>query len=188
MGDHMPVHLGSMPCRCRLRGGNRICRLGYCHSQRPVCRRNTSSGHHHGSSCLFVWLRRAAFYVSNRAHHADVGGRFAVRWDRPKRFFRKAYAFTGPDCARWQAPIAEILDLILMNVRTPTNARAIFNRRLALAAWGTTNSRGRREVRRAATACIVEELLDYSERLVRTQLRSMPAGSSVRRTGWMTTA
>jgi len=76
-----------------------------------------------------------------------------VRWTGRRDFSGRHTHSTGPDCARWQARSRDS-GLDSDDVRTPTEREAIFNRRLALAAWGTTNSRGRREVRRAATACI----------------------------------
>ena len=43
---------------------------------------------------VFVPGRTApAFYVSNRAHHADVGGRSQAPWGRRKRSFKRAFAF-----------------------------------------------------------------------------------------------
>jgi N-methylhydantoinase B len=71
----------------------------------------------------------------------------------------------------------EILDLILMNVRTPTEREGDLQSQIGACRVGE-----RRILEVVAKFgeqrlhALVEELLDYSERLVRTQLRSMPAG------------
>ena len=71
----------------------------------------------------------------------------------------------------------EMLDLILLNVRTPENAKAIWSRRSALAAWASSGSCSwRRSMASPKLQALIEELLDYSERLVRAELRNMPAG------------
>src|SRR5438128_9761068 len=80
MGDHMPVHLGSMPMSVRAaveklelnRGDVAILNDPFC------------GGTHLPDITLvmpvFLKKRRAtrpAFYVASRAHHADVGGMYA---------------------------------------------------------------------------------------------------------------
>jgi N-methylhydantoinase B len=82
----------------------------------------------------------------------------------------------------------EMLDLILLNVRTPRSARAILGADRRLPRGRAAHSRVGREVRRARLRALADELLDYSERLVRAELRACRPASSAPRTGWTTTA
>src|SRR5258708_30228908 len=79
MGDHMPVHLGSMPMS--VRAAVDALRLGpgdVAILNDPFC-----GGTHLPDITLVapVFLTknaaRPAFYVASRAHHADVGGTYA---------------------------------------------------------------------------------------------------------------
>ena len=75
MGDHMPVHLGAMPLSVRavmdsLRSRARRRRAG----QRSVPRRHASARYHRRPAVFVKGTRKPAFYLANRAHHADVGG------------------------------------------------------------------------------------------------------------------
>ena len=76
MGDHMPVHLGAMPLSVRARDGCVRARPGRCGDrQRSFPRRHASARHHGGRAAFSATVAsEPAFYVANRAHHADVGG------------------------------------------------------------------------------------------------------------------
>ena len=94
MGDHMPVHLGSMPMSVRAAidaGADGTGRRG--HAQRSLSRRDASARHHAGRAGLCrrksegkmssreqartpALATRPDFYVASRAHHADVGGAY----------------------------------------------------------------------------------------------------------------
>ena len=71
--------------------------------------------------CRFFWLasERPAFYVSNRAHHADVGGRFAGSMGPAEEIFQEGIRIPPVRIVRGGVVDREMLDLILLNVRTP---------------------------------------------------------------------
>src|SRR6266704_4089129 len=81
MGDHMPVHLGSMPMSVRAAMDALTLEAG----DIAILNDPYAGGTHLPdiTMVLPVFLAapsehdRPAFYVSNRAHHADVGGAFA---------------------------------------------------------------------------------------------------------------
>ena len=84
MGDHMPVHLGSMPMsvRAAIDAGPMRARR-HRDAERSVSRRNASARHHAGGAGYSSQPARADraarnpdFYVASRAHHADVGGTY----------------------------------------------------------------------------------------------------------------
>jgi N-methylhydantoinase B len=94
MGDHMPVHLGSMPMSVEAA----IAAIDFKPGDIAVLNDPFAGGTHLPDITMVLPVfssgaTRPAFYVSNRAHHADVGGRFAGSMGRQKRSFRKAFAF-----------------------------------------------------------------------------------------------
>jgi N-methylhydantoinase B len=121
---------------------------------------------------------RPAYYVSTRAHHADVGGMFAGSMGPAREIFQEGLRIPPVRIVRRGQLDREMLDLILLNVRTPAEregdlAAQIGSCRVGeqrihelLANWGEERLRA-----------VCGELLDYSERLVRAELRRMPAGA-----------
>ena len=78
MGDHMPVHLGSMPMSVQAA----VAAIQFAPGDIAILNDPYAGGTHLPdiTMVLPVYLpngERPVFYVSNRAHHADVGGRFA---------------------------------------------------------------------------------------------------------------
>ena len=78
MGDHMPVHLGSMPMSVAAA----VAAIRFSPGDIAILNDPYAGGTHLPdiTMVLPVFLpegEQPVFYVSNRAHHADVGGRFA---------------------------------------------------------------------------------------------------------------
>ena len=77
MGDDMPVHLGSMPMSVAAVLATLILHpaMSPCSTipfaAEPICPTSPWS-----RRCFFAGRTRAAFFVANRAHHADVGGMY----------------------------------------------------------------------------------------------------------------
>ena len=59
------------------------------------------------------------FYASNRAHHADVGGAFAGSMGPANEIFQEGIRIPPVRIVRGGKVDREMLDLILLNVRTP---------------------------------------------------------------------
>ena len=121
---------------------------------------------------------RPSFYVSNRAHHADVGGRFAGSMGPAEEIFQEGIRIPPVRIVRRGQLDREMLDLILMNVRTPKEREGDLESQIGACRVGErrilelAEKFGEDRLR-----VLTEELLDYSERLVRAVLRcSIPAG------------
>ena len=182
MGDHMPVHLGSMPMSVQAA----VAAIAFEPGDIAILNDPYAGGTHLPdiTMVLPVFLpgalgsKKPAFYVSNRAHHADVGGTFAGSMGPANEIYQEGIRIPPVRIVRGGKVDREMLDLILLNVRTPKErggdlesqigaCRVGEQRVLQLAAkYGETN-----------LEALVEELLDYSERLVRTELSKMPAGT-----------
>ncbi|HEV2279820.1 MAG TPA: hydantoinase B/oxoprolinase family protein [Acidobacteriaceae bacterium] len=178
MGDHMPVHLGSMPMSVEA-----AVRAVQFEPGDVVILNDPYAGGTHLpdiTMVLPVFLSDAkspAYYVSTRAHHADVGGTFAGSMGPAREIFQEGVRIPPVRIVRGGRLDREMLDLILLNVRTPAEREG------DLAAQIGSCRVGEQRVRELAAKYgeqrlreVCAELLDYSERLVRGELRRMPAG------------
>ncbi|MGA2049381.1 MAG: hydantoinase B/oxoprolinase family protein, partial [Terracidiphilus sp.] len=178
MGDHMPVHLGSMPMSVQAA----VAAIEFAPGDIAILNDPYAGGTHLPdiTMVLPVFLPdgvKPAFYVSNRAHHADVGGRFAGSMGPAEEIFQEGIRIPPVRIVRGGKLDREMLDLILLNVRTPRERDGDLQSQIGACRVGE-----RRILEVVAKFgeqrlhALIEELLDYSERLVRAQLRSMPAG------------
>src|SRR5580658_4363822 len=178
MGDHMPVHLGSMPMSVQAA----VAAINFARGDIAILNDPYAGGTHLPdiTMVLQVFLpgaKQPAFYVSNRAHHADVGGRFAGSMGPAEEIFQEGIRIPPVRIVRGGKVDREMLDLILLNVRTPKEREGDLDAQIGSCRVGE------RRVLEVATKYgetklheLIDELLDYSERLVRDQLRLMPAG------------
>ena len=109
MGDHMPVHLGSMPMSVQAA----VAAIAFAPGDIAILNDPYAGGTHLPDITMVLPVFRApgasrpAFYVSNRAHHADVGGTFAGSMGPAQRDLSGGHSHSaGADCARRQRSIA----------------------------------------------------------------------------------
>jgi N-methylhydantoinase B len=178
MGDHMPVHLGSMPMSVAAA----IAAIELAPGDIAILNDPYAGGTHlpditmvlpvflHGSSA-------PTFYVSTRAHHADVGGRFAGSMGPAEEIFQEGIRIPPVRIVRGAKLDREMLDLILLNVRTPREREGDLQAQIGACRVGEQRIQqlaDKYNSRKLQT--LIDDLLDYSERLVRAELRTMPAG------------
>lgn len=199
MGDHMPVHLGSMPMSVRaaidacapgrgdvvmlndpFQGGTHLPDITLV---APVFIEdaNASGGK---QSKQIVQLKIGAqqqkpdFYVASRAHHADIGGTFPGSMGPCRQIYQEGFRIPPVRLVRNGEIDQDILALLLNNVRTPDERRGDLGAQLAACHTGAERLRevcsryGRKRAQEAAS-----ELLDYSEEMMRAFLKSVPAGT-----------
>ncbi|RMD82277.1 MAG: hydantoinase B/oxoprolinase family protein [Candidatus Dadabacteria bacterium] len=121
--------------------------------------------------------RRPIAYVANRAHHADIGGAspgsMAICEEIHQEGFRIPPLLL---CRRWK-PIRETLELFLANTRVPSERRGDLAAQIAALETGVARMlevaqrMGRRRLVLAMRA-----LQEYSERMIRSYIRKLPAG------------
>jgi N-methylhydantoinase B len=179
MGDHMPVHLGSMPMSVQAA----VAAIDFKPGDIAILNDPYAGGTHLPdiTMVLPVFLPggvRPAFYVSNRAHHADVGGRFAGSMGPAEEIFQEGIRIPPVRIGRGGKIDREMLDLILLNVRTPKEREGDLESQIGACRVGerrileVAEKYGQQKLH-----ALIDELLDYSERLVRAELRTMPAGN-----------
>ncbi len=119
MGDDMPVHLGSMPMSVRAA----LDRLTLEPGDIAILNDPYDGGTHLPDITLvmpvFVAEKEdAAFYVANRAHHADVGGAYPGSMGLCREIFQEGIRIPPVKLVSRGAPNEGVLALILNNVRT----------------------------------------------------------------------
>ena len=178
MGDHMPVHLGSMPMSVRAA----IAAIAFAPGDIAVLNDPYAGGTHLPDITMVLPVfrpghDRPAFYVSNRAHHADVGGAFPGSMGPASEIFQEGIRIPPIRIVRGGKLDRETLDLILLNVRTPKEREGDLQSQIGACRVGEQRILQLAEkYSEPQLHALIEELLDYSERLVRAQLRTMPAG------------
>jgi N-methylhydantoinase B len=187
MGDHMPVHLGSMPMSVRAaiaagemgpgdvvmlndpyRGGTHLPDITlvapvYVSPGRPRPR-NASN--------------RPDFYVASRAHHADVGGAFPGSMGLCREIYQEGFRIPPVRIMRAGVIERDVLALLLNNVRTPEEREGDLGAQLAACHTGAERLRevcARYGIERTQRAS--RDLMEYSDELMRAFLRRVPPGT-----------
>jgi N-methylhydantoinase B len=178
MGDHMPVHLGSMPMSVQAA----IAAIDFAPGDMAILNDPYAGGTHLPDITMVLPVFVAsengpAFYVANRAHHADVGGKFAGSMGPATAIDDEGIRIAPTLIVRGGTVDRKILNWILDNVRTPEERAGDLDAQMGACRVGE-----QRMLQLAAKYGMEkltargEELLDYSERLVRAELKKMPAG------------
>jgi N-methylhydantoinase B len=194
MGDHMPVHLGSMPMsvaaavrQCALEPGDIVM------LNDPFC-----GGTHLPDITLVmpVYLscgdgtllplgggkaRRPNptpdFYVASRAHHSDVGGAYPGSMGPCREIYQEGFRIPPVKIMRGGKLVPDLLALLLNNVRTPEEREGDLGSQIAACQTGAIRLHeicSRYGIARTKRAAV--SLLDYSEELMRAFLSNIPPG------------
>ena len=179
MGDHMPVHLGSMPAS--------VAAVRRAFALRPgdIAALNDpfAGGTHLPDVTLVmpVYLRgenRPLFYVANRAHHADIGGALAGSMGPAREIYQEGLRIPPVKLYEEGRRNDGVLAVFLANVRTPAEREGDLSAQVAACRIGERRLReivGRYGV--AETQRYAGHLLEYSAEMMRGALAELPAGS-----------
>ena len=186
MGDHMPVHLGSMPMSVRAA----VEKLTLDAEDVAILNDPFCGGTHLPDITLVapVFLdgskssksklpAKPAFYVASRAHHADVGGTYAGSMGICREIYQEGIRIPPIKLIVRGKLQDDVFRLLLSNVRTPDEREGDLNAQIAACHTGAT--RLREIVQRhglARVQLVMDELQDYSEKLMRAFLTQVPNG------------
>jgi N-methylhydantoinase B len=187
MGDHMPVHLGSMPMSVRaaidqfdlepgdvamlndpFRGGTHLPDITLV---APVHVRP-------GNPRSKAKNMRPDFYVASRAHHADIGGAYPGSMGLCREIYQEGFRIPPVKIIRAGKMQSDVLALLLSNVRTPQEREGDLGAQIAACHTGARRldeicrCYGVERAKKAA-----RELLDYSEEMMRAFLDQVPSGT-----------
>ena len=178
MGDHMPVHLGSMPMS--VAAAVRSLRLE--RGDVAILNDPYAGGTHLPDITMVMpvfcgGMDEASFFVAARAHHADVGGMFAGSMGPAREIFQEGLRIPPVRLVRGGEIDRDLLQLVLLNVRTPAEREGDLAAQIGACKVG--EQRLLQLVERYGVVrlqVLGEELLNYSERLIRAELRRLPSG------------
>jgi len=194
MGDHMPVHLGSMPMSVRAAvekltlnpGDVAILNDPFCGGTHlpditlvaPVF----LNGKKAKKATKSKWPAkskpaRPAFYVASRAHHADVGGTYAGSMGICREIYQEGIRIPPIKLIADGKLQDDVFRLLLNNVRTPEEREGDLNAQIA--ACHTGAMRLLDIVERYGlprVELMLDELQEYSEKLMRAFLSKVPHG------------
>jgi N-methylhydantoinase B len=182
MGDHMPVHLGSMPRS--VEAAIRALALGP--GDIALLNDPYAGGTHLPDLTLVMPVyvehgrgaRKPFFYVANRAHHADIGGAQAGSMGLSREVFQEGLRIPPVKIFAAGKPVADVLQILLINVRTPEEREGDLTAQIASCRLG---ERRLREIvskySAAEVARYAKLLLEYSAAMTRSVLREIPDGT-----------
>ena len=188
-GDHMPVHLGSMPMAvaAALRevtispgdvvalndpyaGGTHlpdVTLVAGVFAQGAGVRRRGSVMQRH----------RPLFYVANRAHHADIGGATPGSMGMASDIYGEGLRIPPVRIMKAGAINQDVMRLVLANVRASHERRADFEAQLGSLQTGTNRLLEIIERRGAHEALeYASHLIQYSARIMRRTIAAIPDG------------
>ena len=178
MGDDMPVHLGSMPMSvAAVLDAMRLAPGDVALLNDPF-----RGGTHLPDITMVapVFLprqSRPAFYVANRAHHADVGGMYPGSMGLCREITQEGIRIPPVKLMRNGEMNLQVLAILLANVRTPKEREGDLTAQLGACRIGV--ARMLELVARFGHTRLlrgVHAMMRGSERMMRAVLASLPAG------------
>ena len=176
-GDHMPVHLGSMPLSVRAA----IERHEIGPGDMIILNDPYAGGTHLPDITIVSGVfrkRKLLFYVANRAHHSDVGGMSPGSMPLAEEIYQEGLRIPPIKLMTGGKINRDIWDMILYNVRTP------LEREGDLAAMFGANRTGERRLMEIVekygwgeVTRYMKEILNYSERMTRRAISLIPDGT-----------
>jgi N-methylhydantoinase B/oxoprolinase/acetone carboxylase alpha subunit len=176
-GEHMPVHLGSMPLSVEaaivpMEPGDMV-----------VLNDPFRGGTHLPDITLVQPVYgeggdKPVFYVANRAHHADVGGMTPGSMPLAESVFQEGIRIPPVKLVRRGEVVRDVMDLILLNVRTPVEREGDLTAQIASNRTGERRLLALAEKYGADTVTdYMHHLQDYTERMTREAIKQIPDGS-----------
>ena len=175
-GDHMPVHLGSMPMAVAAA----LDEIDFAPGDVVAVNDPFAGGTHLPDVTLVTPVnkgKRILFYVANRAHHADIGGATPGSMGLATDIYGEGIRIPPIRLVRKGTLDSDTMRLLLANVRGNVERRGDFDAQIGSLKIGATRlleiveRRGEREATEYAA-----QLIDYSARLMRHTIDSIPDG------------
>src|ERR1700722_18534144 len=176
MGDHMPVHLGSMPMSVAAA----ITAFALEPGDMVMLNDPFRGGTHLPDITLVMpaFISQSskkipAFYVASRAHHADVGGTYPGSMGPCREIYQEGLRIPPVKIMRQGKLVADVLALLLNNVRTPEERKGDLGAQIAACQTGANRLEdicARYGTVRAKKAAA--DLLIYSEEMMRALLQT----------------
>ncbi|BCS86760.1 hydantoinase B/oxoprolinase family protein [Pseudodesulfovibrio sediminis] len=180
---HIPVHLGSMPLSVKSAMETVGKTEGFAPGDMVMLNDPFKGGTHLPDITIVApvfakGMDTPAFYVANRAHHADVGGMASGSMPLSSSLFQEGLIIPPVKIIKQGTTDAGLMRLVLNNVRTPSEREGDFSAQFMANVTGV----------RRMTECIEKygletcqayagALMDYSERITRLGIAAVPDGT-----------
>jgi N-methylhydantoinase B len=178
MGDHMPVHLGSMPMSVRAA----IDAVAMGPGDVVVLNDPYAGGTHLPDLTMvlpvFVGDEAApVMYVAARAHHADVGGMYPGSMGLCREIYQEGLRIPPVRIVRGGEVVRDVMAIILHNVRTPMEREGDLMSQIGACRVGAERV-GELIAKYGVDRLweLMRGLLDYSEELMRAEISKVPSG------------
>ena len=177
-GEHLPVHLGSMPLSVE----SVLAAIDLGDGDTAIVN-DPYHGGTHLPDITFVTpvvergSARLIFFVASRAHHADVGGMTPGSMPVSREIYQEGLIIPPTLIVKRGRMQTDVLNLLLANVRTPNERAGDILAQIAANQLGRRrllemlSSHGRSELVRASSA-----LQEYAEKMMRGLISSLPRG------------
>jgi N-methylhydantoinase B len=178
MGDHMPVHLGSMPMSVAAA----IAALKLAPGDVALLNDPYAGGTHLPDLTMVMPVytpkaSRPAFYVANRAHHADIGGAHAGSMGLARDIFQEGLRIPPVKILESGHVARDIMSVLLANVRTPREREGDLTAQVAACRIGERRLIGMAAKYGSAEILVYgRHLLDYSAKMMAGALAAIPEG------------
>lgn len=178
MGDDMPVHLGSMPMSVRAALDTLTLEPG----DIAILNDPYAGGTHLPDITLVMPVfagqqEQPAFFVANRAHHADVGGMYPGSMGPCREIFQEGLRIPPVKLYVRGKMNDGVFHLILNNVRTPEERDGDVTAQIGACRIGAERVLGLvAKYGLERVGANITALLDHSERLMRAELKRLPRG------------
>ncbi|MGD8548822.1 MAG: hydantoinase B/oxoprolinase family protein [Desulfobacterales bacterium] len=174
---HIPVHLGSMPLSVKAAIESVTLQKG----DMVILNDPFKGGTHLPDITLvapvFANDPAPAFFVANRAHHADVGGMTSGSMPLSTSIFQEGLIIPPLKLVDKGSIDKKLMDFLLNNVRTPTEREGDFASQIMANITGVRRTGELIEKYGLETVRFYAgSLMDYAERLTRKTIREIPDG------------
>ena len=172
-GEHMPVHLGSMPLSVEAA----IAHVEMGPGDVVILNDPFRGGTHLPDITLVQPLylegeSKPGFYVANRAHHSDVGGITPGSMPLSRSIFQEGIRIPPVYLVRGGSLVEEVMEIVLANVRTPVEREGDLTAQIAANRTGERRLRALAEKYGAETVNrYMSHLQSYAERMTRAAIR-----------------
>jgi N-methylhydantoinase B len=180
MGDHMPVHLGSMPMSVKAVMDIMTLRLG----DVAILNDPYAGGTHLPDITMVLGVfapsapEKPLLYIAVRAHHADVGGMYPGSMGLCREIYQEGLRIPPVRIVEAGRLNESILQMILHNVRTPEERRGDLMSQIGACRVGEIRLHeliGKYGI--STIERLSADLIDYSERLMRAELAGIKSES-----------
>ncbi len=178
MGDHMPVHLGSMPSSVAAA----VEALNPGPGDIAMLNDPYAGGTHLPDITLVMPVmatgsRQPVFYVANRAHHSDVGGAQPASMGLSEEIYQEGLRIPPVLLARSGRIARDVMAMLLANVRTPREREGDLTAQIAACRLGERRLTELREkYGNRKTLFYLDALQRYSAHLMSEALGRIPDG------------